>query len=59
MNKIVYAVSTETGIFEYLIVLDSIEVIQDEIQTEDGTYICEYISEGQNDSFFYIEKLEF
>ena len=58
MKKIVYAVSTETGSFEYLTVLDPTEVIQDEIRTEDGTYICEYVLEGQSDSFFYLKKLE-
>ena len=58
MKKIVYAMSDESGIFEELIVLNENEIIQDEIETEDGTYICEYVLEGKNDEFFYISKLE-
>lgn len=59
MKKIiVYAMSDESGIFEELITLNKNEIIQDEIETEDGTYICECILEGENDSFFYLSKVE-
>jgi len=58
MKKIVYAMSDESGIFEELIVLNENNIIQDEIETEDGTYICECVLEGKNDEFFYISKLE-
>lgn len=57
--KVVYAASTEEGMFEELVVLDKSQVISDDEETEDGTFICEYVHDGEMGFYFYyIDKTE-
>lgn len=56
--KIVYASSTEEGMFDELVVLDKSQIISDDEETEDGTLICVYVLGGEEFIFYYIDKTE-
>ena len=54
--KVVYAACGETGIFDELVVLDTLDVISDDHETEEGVFVCQYDRGGGIEEFYYLDK---
>jgi len=58
MTKLVYASSTEDGMFEELVVLEKWQIIDDSCENEDGVKICFYLVGGEETVMYYIDVTE-
>lgn len=58
MTKLIYASSTEDGMFEELVVLEKRQVIDDSCENEDGVKICSYLENGKETVMHYIDVKE-
>ena len=58
ITKLIYASSTETGMFEELVVLEKRQVIDDSFENEDGVKICSYLMDGKETVMYYIDVKE-
>ena len=58
MTKLIYASSTEDGMFEELVVLEKRQVIDDSYENEDGVKICSYLKDGKETVMHYIDVKE-
>ena len=55
MKHYIFAHSTLQGLFEELVIIPENQVIAMGMETEDGTYILEYVDEGKSEELYYID----